>query len=66
MLDEYEDSNLSERDRKMLAFIVGILLKIDESIGSKLTEIDLNDRIQLENIACELDIYDLENDYFRY
>lgn len=50
-------------EKKILAFIVKILLQINTR-GDR--SVSANGAQQLENIACDLGVWELEDDEFRY
>lgn len=52
---------MSEQERKQMAFLAGMLLKLAHG-GS----LDLNERQQLDNIASELGFNELDEKEFRY
>lgn len=52
---------MSEEERKQLAYIVGMLLKIARG-----EELDGNELQSLENMRDDLGFYEIEEDYFRF
>lgn len=52
---------MEERERKMMAFMAGMLWKIANDQW-----LNLNELQQLDNIMCELGFQDLDEKEFRY
>lgn len=52
---------MSEQERKQMAFLAGMLLKLAHG-----ESLDLNECQQLDNIASELGFNDLDEKEFRY
>ena len=52
---------MEERERKMMAFMAGMLWKLATD-----QELDLNETQQLDNIMCELGFQALDEKEFRY
>ncbi|MBD5543762.1 MAG: hypothetical protein HDR01_05860 [Lachnospiraceae bacterium] len=59
--DSWEGIVMNEDEKKMMAFIVGILIKLTCH-----RETNRNEDQSLENIAYELGTYDLDEKEFRY
>ena len=51
---------MDERTQKMLAFLAGCVFKL----ATQKEPLDMNEIQQVENIACELGYYDLQEDEF--